>query len=479
MKYIDLVEAFDEHDADVALLSTYNFDPIFFEKILLPTRSLSKSRRIIIFMDEQRWRVMCRDGLDSRALNRLYHVVPVANAKGVFHPKLQLLLCEDRATLLCGSHNLSSPGFTGNLELTAKVQVAVKDALDGLARPVWDALQFFRDIAEQQSNLHRRVVARWLPQLYQEYGWLGQGNGDGEVQLVHSLSRYADSNAPVSIWDRLQEEWGDQLEELTVVSPFYDQDLGMLRDVRTRYPEARLGLTAQEYQTNIPTETLGADFPECRLHTLTTNARRLHGKLVAWKAGRRTGYLVGSANFTRPALKGANIEACLVVRTSKDPVGALFCEDLERRIVTPDTFRVGDEGEPGLEQRAPTDPLELQYAALDGAGMLRLQLRAANGPPEGTKVQLRQGGESAVSLVIPWSGTGPEFGVGLEESQVRQVRGALMASLRNGCSHGAWTYVLQESTLERNVGLSGHERARRRIELTGGTLSRTPRTSRT
>jgi hypothetical protein len=79
--------------------------------------------------------------------------------------------------------------------------------------------------------------------------------------------------------------------------------------------------------------------------------------------------------------------------------------------------------------------------------------------------------ESSVSLVVPWLGTGPEHRSSLDAAQTRLVRGALMASLRDGTHQGTWTYVVQESTLERDVGMSGHDRAQRRIELTGEGLS--------
>jgi hypothetical protein len=457
VKYVDLVEAFDEHEAEAVLLSTYNFDPAFFEKLLLPTRALRKSRHVVVFMDEQRWRALCRTGFDSRALNRLYHVVPVKSAQGVFHPKIQLLFSEAAVTLLCGSHNLSNPGFTGNLELTSKVQVTPDNAQGPLARPAWDALQFFREVSVLQGELHRRLVERWIPALSRDFAWLNQGTDEGDVQLVHSLQSR-------SLWERLQDEWGDELEELSVVSPFFDRDLGMLRDLRARYPNARVELTAQEYQTNLPAAVLVAEFPEYQLHAIETDARRLHGKLLAWQAGPRAGYLVGSANFTRPGLKGANIEACLLVRTAQSPIGGLFRGDLRRRKATPHSFHAGEEDEPGTEQQPLGDPLELEYASLDGEGTLRLRLRSASGPPNGTRVQLRQGGESAVSVVVPWVGTSSEHRAALESAQARLVRGALMASLRTGNVQGAWTYVVQENTLERDVGMSGHERARRRIE---------------
>jgi len=54
---------------------------------------------------------------------------------------------------------------------------------------------------------------------------------------------------------------------------------------------------------------------------------------------------------------------------------------------------------------------------------------------------------------------------------MRLIRGAVLANLRLGAAQGPATYVLQESSLERDVGAAGHDRATRRIEMTGEGLS--------
>jgi hypothetical protein len=46
----------------------------------------------------------------ARWINQRYLVMPVRRKRGVFHPKLGLLLGERHARLLCGSNNLTQAG---------------------------------------------------------------------------------------------------------------------------------------------------------------------------------------------------------------------------------------------------------------------------------------------------------------------------------------------------------------------------------
>src|SRR5688572_7075286 len=122
MKYHDLAGQFDGDPAELALLSTYQFDPDFFEYRLLRCPALEGARRIAVLMDAGRWRELLNGGVPARLLNRRYLVVPVrAGQGGVFHPKLNLLFTERGGQVHCGSANLTRCGYTSNLELLNSV----------------------------------------------------------------------------------------------------------------------------------------------------------------------------------------------------------------------------------------------------------------------------------------------------------------------------------------------------------------------
>ena len=92
MNFLDATTLFDRLQADLAVLSTYQFDPAFFESRLLRCTSLASARRIVVLMDAGQLTKLLRDEVPARLMNSRYLVVPVAPARGVFHPKLNLLM---------------------------------------------------------------------------------------------------------------------------------------------------------------------------------------------------------------------------------------------------------------------------------------------------------------------------------------------------------------------------------------------------
>lgn len=118
MKFSDFSSLLDSEPANIALLSTFQFDPDYFERRLLRRcASLLKARRIVVFMDGSEWTTLIRQDVRARWLNQRYLVVPVQRSTGVFHPKLSLMLFDGGGCVLCGSNNLTRSGCSSNLEL--------------------------------------------------------------------------------------------------------------------------------------------------------------------------------------------------------------------------------------------------------------------------------------------------------------------------------------------------------------------------
>ena len=101
MKYVDYLTLLDGAPAQIAFLSTFDFDPDFFERRVLRSETLSKARRIVVFMDARQWQELLRRDVSARWINRRYLVVPVHCATGVFHPKLALLVRESGSQVIC------------------------------------------------------------------------------------------------------------------------------------------------------------------------------------------------------------------------------------------------------------------------------------------------------------------------------------------------------------------------------------------
>jgi hypothetical protein len=114
------------------------------------------------------------EGRPARWINRRYLVVPINTQRGVFHPKLHLLVGPAGADVICGSNNLTAAGCTSNLELTNRVPVLVEEgrpspATAHVARKAW---HFFNCCLDYGVGEARDLAVRWLSELSEPTsGW--------------------------------------------------------------------------------------------------------------------------------------------------------------------------------------------------------------------------------------------------------------------------------------------------------------------
>ncbi len=349
MKYHEFSSLFDGDPAQLALLSTYQFDPDFFERrLLLRCPALSKARRIAVFMDTGQWQEMLRQDVPARLLNRRYLVVPVRGLRGVFHPKLNLLLTERGGQVHCGSANLTRCGCSGNLELLNAIPFG-NEGDDGeavlLAR---EAFEFFRRACADAEGEPGRICREWLEETATGFPWLKvplPGDAVRKVRLLHSYDG--------SLWDRLAAAIDTvPPSRLLVISPFHDKGGEMFKRVRGRWPNCHVEVLVQQKITVLPPHALSGGRSGFSLSELDNSKRRLHAKLLAWKADGGTGCLVGSANFTTAAFDARNVEACLLLADAQGGVEALFDKELKKRPLRFEDFEPGSDEEPDAGDRA-------------------------------------------------------------------------------------------------------------------------------
>ena len=297
----------DGEPAPLALLSTYTFDPDFFENRLLRGGALGHARRTAVFVDDRQWRGLCRRDIRAAGANRRYLVVPVRSPAGVFHPKLSLLLSDNGGRVTCGSGNLTRAGFTSNLELFNTVPF--RWGGDDPAGPAVaaDALAFFRRAAEEAAGEAGWIVGEWIEEAEREFAdGLRSHTGDGgRVRLAHTYAG--------PLWERLESEAGDAPQQFLVLSPFHDAGGDIARRLCDRWPGADVEFVVQQHYTDLQPAVV-KDLPAARLSKLSAGGRRTHAKLIAWRGGAGSGCLAGSANFTTAAFGGRNVEAVFALR---------------------------------------------------------------------------------------------------------------------------------------------------------------------
>lgn len=464
MNFLDVTKMFDGEASEIALLSTFLFDPNYFEKRLLRCPALSKARRIAVFMDARQWLDLLRQDVPTTALNRRYLVVPVHRTTGVFHPKLSLLLTSGGGRVLCGSNNITRSGCSSNLELLNAVMEDTNSEFIPIAR---SAFKFFRRAAVDTDEEIGRIAREWLAETEASLPWLSDSqepDGDQRISLLHTYDG--------SLWDRIVDRLGDaQPTNLLIISPFHDADGKMLRRIRQQWPRCEIELVVQQDYTTLPVHVVktlrsGVELSEIQIHN-----RRLHAKLLAWKSASRSGCLVGSANLTGAAFDGRNVETCLLFDDDANLVASLFDDQLSTRRISLNDFEPGKEELP--EDDLPEIPsLRISSAILLESGQLRVSYaHDLNEEPTALRIAIRGPGEprERTSVKVPNRRQASET-VALPEVALADTHSTLLASLvvesPSGRRESMPVWIVQEGRLTYQAS-EGSSSTQRKIEDSG------------
>ena len=139
-----------------AVLSTYSFDPFFFERLVLPSLWAGGSKSVIVYADAREVRRALAQPVGTlRHLGRRYFLIPVESS-GAFHPKVFLRLGHDGGLAWVGSGNLTRGGWGANSELASTWALGSDDGDPGLWLVPW-----LRSLANSNPRgLSRELISR-------------------------------------------------------------------------------------------------------------------------------------------------------------------------------------------------------------------------------------------------------------------------------------------------------------------------------
>jgi hypothetical protein len=472
MKYLDFTSLFDTEPANIAILSSFQLDPDYFERRLLRCTALAKARRILIFLDAGQWSILLRQDTPARFLNRRYLVLPVYRPNGVFHPKLNLLLSENGGQVQCGSSNLTRSGCSSNLELLNVFPFGPEGQEEEAVRLSQEAFQFFKRACDDAEGEPARIGRTWLNEAEGCFPWLVHPLPAGDNRKVRLLHTYDGS-----LWDRLATILDPTPpNHLLVISPFHDHDAALYERVRDRWPHCRIEIVVQQGITNLPVMVLEKLQPWVELSELRDSSRRLHAKLMAWKSEAGSGCLVGSANFTAAAFDARNVEACLLVSDAGELVGSLFDKELPKRPIAFKDFQPGSDQAPESAEAQPMH-LKLASALLVGREQLRVSYTSRLAVrPSSLRVAIRTPGEGLprATAFLPNKESGSAT-VNIPPATLGDAHGTILATLQAELpdhreeSDPIW--VIQEDRLTYEPSGEGSSSTKQKVEETGEGLA--------
>lgn len=470
MKFIDFSSLLDGDPAHIALFSTFQFDPDYFERRLLRhCTSLSKARRIVVFMDAGEWTTLVRQDVHARWLNQRYLVVPVHRSTGVFHPKLSLILADTGGRVLCGSNNLTRSGCSSNLELLNFLPFELSDEYEQEMRVAAEALRFFKRAAQDGDDEMGRMAAEWIDEAAARFKWLDQEVNAKEtartMRLVHSY------DGP--LWNQVVEHLQPiSPKEFFIISPFHDKSSETALRLSKQWPATKINFVVQSGYTNLNVAPLKG-LKRVQLYELqgSGSARRAHAKLLAWRNENGSGCLVGSANFTGAALNARNVETCLLIDSPDDLVKPLFDKQLGTKTIDFDEFEPGSGEEPESTVRE-QPPLKLSSVVLESVTKVRGSYsHGLADTPSTLRLAIRAAGEARtrLSVSLPNRPQGNET-ITIHETALADVHGTLLATLVAETTEGRREsdplWIIQPHRLTYEPG-EGSSSSKSRVEETG------------
>jgi len=316
---INLITEFTERQRhnDIIVLTTFCFDPYFFDKYLFhKIRSNNPFSEIIVLVDGQQYSQSMERSTNDTGRN--YHLIPIYLPHGVFHPKIFLFGSTEKstATVYIGSANLTMTGFTRNAEMVAKLEYSPEN-VDPTIESVKD---FFQQLIQQKYILDPRAVGT-IQHLLGSLPSPADETSDADYSILHNLQ------SPILplMLENLDQ---DSFSEVFLLAPFFAPDASVLQKIADQVTISRIQIALQkgnhnlidltpytEFSTGrgIPYEIVEAAFKD-------DYTRTFHSKILYLK-GKEQHLLIGSPNMTQSALlqpaDHGNVECAILFKGIK------------------------------------------------------------------------------------------------------------------------------------------------------------------
>ena len=332
---IPLSEFFELYKKPQYILgTTYTLSLAFFESVIYPLINRSALRHCLIIADKAGYQRALDEAPALQSAAQGY-MVASAPTDGSFHSKVWLLADHESVALLIGSGNLTQSGFMDNAELFDVVEFSQKEP------PPHDFLQDIINFVSGLKGLWSAPDARmvYCTQMLED--------------IVKHLTSFTGSATATSSTIRLLSTFGPPIIEqlpdgesvttVRVAAPYFGGKLDGIRLFQARYPTAAFSIfpAIQDDAVDLPVKQLSKEMPKALVAALDLGKRKkrfAHLKLYGIETkGADAWIFCTSANCTKAALTGPNIEAGLLRRISGDELRSYFVADPD--IVLPDKLR--------------------------------------------------------------------------------------------------------------------------------------------
>lgn len=312
-----------------ALILTYSLDIPFFESALL-SQFGTTCRNKIILADGEKYLEACANYAESglvRHMNQRYLAEGIFSPRAA-HAKLIMLTNAEQGRLLVGSGNLGLQGYASPGEMFTRYEYSIEQQA---------TLPAFRSAVELVEGLSNHdfvsnAATSYFRRMLSATPWLYKAAEGDWKPVRHNLSR--------SFIDQLVEEvGGESVEELWVLSPFYDEEAVALQELLERLRPLQSTLLVQDGCTSVKSEALKRVIngwrSKCSVRAFTGkehDTEYFHAKLYLLKLAERAICLQGSPNLSQVAMRWylprGNVELANLLTGSRNAFDYLL-DDLQ------------------------------------------------------------------------------------------------------------------------------------------------------
>lgn len=298
---------------DIALMTTFNFDVSFFERSILNRLYENNVKKVSLFVDSYELNKALSE-IDYTSIGKKYIVNPIEMTEA-FHPKLILLLGQASAKLVVASANITVSGYLRNGEIFNVFDYDDKHPEN--LKVISSAIRFFEKLNGRSFNQDKALFDEIKGLVY--YGKTSENN---ELYLLHNLDE--------SILTQV-EKIVDNVTEIDVAVPYYDNYAFALEVLHMSFPEAKINLYLQHKKCKFPLDHKNDSFITSIFAFDKCNDSNAfyHGKVFRFTTTETTYFLYGSANCTKSALTKAtkengNVECCVLEKGTAEDFDAFF-----------------------------------------------------------------------------------------------------------------------------------------------------------
>ena len=305
---MNLREFCKSRDYTTVIGTTYSFDPLFFERVILPDLRFGHGGEILIIGDgNQLVESINRCNGQIKQIGNTFIAEPVY-LKGAFHPKILLKIGRDGAKLLMGSGNMTNGGWGGNQELFAQWTLEKNDPNSSIIiNKVINSL-----IPYVKSKLAFQVLNRAF-----EYDWIIPNQAD-EINKNLFIT-----NPTIPLSNILLEKWaGKKYHTLKLFTGSTDRNGAFIEWCHNQFGIEKCIISSNE--ENISLEpNLVSHIPVEIIIAPNKGPKMMHGKTYIFEGHESSGAIMGSANCSRrawllPPVNGGNVEAITIYDTVVD-----------------------------------------------------------------------------------------------------------------------------------------------------------------